>query len=332
MKISCQACRSALVETTVESDELERPYEVCWTCAERLGTRSLRPLGWYNLACSHGQSQYLLHDDFYDDDGAACQPEGDVVDAELFPAPTLEAVSGDIEGLLDYVSTRRIIEGPVIEALSCHNHESILRSLQMRLASKPSLEVRSIAYEICARVLGRTAEGWVREEWKSFSPTLLFDLAQASAACLPSQEGYGLVLNALTGVPSKDLVRAAAALSWFRSAATLDWLDHNVSYPFVDDWGRVAAMSHLTWERVAKWLAFGRPLSLVALDALLACWHYSTPILNQFAPKLLAPAPVKEMTTVLERYLISDPVPRVRKGIASIVGNWEQICEPRPDI
>lgn len=328
----CQACRSAPVETAVESDEPQQPFRVCRACARRLQTFSLRPLEWYNLASLHGPRQFLLHHDFYDEDGTACQPEEEIVDAELFPAPTLEEVSVDVEHLLDYAGTKWFIEGPLVEALSRHRKESVLRSLQTRVASQPGLELKGLAYEICAKVLGTTAEEWIRREWESSPPALLFSLAEASAACLPRAEGYSLVVSALAGVPTKELVYAAAALSWFRSAAALDWLEQNISDPLLDDWGRLAAVSDLNWERVAKWLAAGRPLSLVALDALIACRHYNTPLLKRFAPRLLEPAPVDEMDAALNAYLGSDPAPRVRKAVAAIVGHWEQICQVQPNI
>ncbi len=331
-RISCQACRSAPIETIVESDEAQQPFQVCRACARRLETLSLRPLEWYNLASIHSPYQFLLHDDFYDEDGTACQPEEKVVNAELFPAPTLEEVSDDIERLLDYARTRWFIEEAVIEFLSRQSKDSILRSLQMRVVSNPNLDVKGFAYEICAKVLGKTAEEWIRKEWESFTPALLFPLAEASSACLPLEEGYNFVVNALADLSPKERVREAVALSWFRSEATLDWIEQNVSDPLLDDWGRLAAVSNLKWERIAKWLASGRPLSLVALDALIACWNYNTPILKRLAPKLLEPASGVEMTFVLERYLESDSAPRVRKAVASIIGNWKRICEPPSDI
>src|SRR6185295_2208136 len=94
---SCEACKAAQVQSIVESDDPTSPFAVCSACAHRLRTFSLRPLEWYNLVCSHSPYEFLLHDDFFDDDGTACQPEEDVVDAELFPAPTLEAVVGNVE-------------------------------------------------------------------------------------------------------------------------------------------------------------------------------------------------------------------------------------------
>ena len=331
-QIPCQACRSAPVETTIESGESRNAFQVCGACAHRLRTFSLRPLEWYELAVIQGPSQFLLHEDFYDQDGTACQPEEDVVDADLFPAPTLEEVSGDVERLLDYARTRWSVERVVVEALGRHSKESVLRSLEMRVALNPNLEVKALAYEVCAEVLGVAAEEWIRAEWASFTPGVLDPLANASAACLPNDEGHGRVVNALAKIPSKELFREAGALSWFRSEANLDWIERNISDPLLDDWGRLASLSNLKWERIVKWLASGRPLSLVALDALIACWHYNSTVLERFAPKLIEAAPVNEMNAVLNQYLESDSAPRVRKTIALIVSNWEQICQPQADI
>lgn len=329
-QISCQACKSTPVETIVESDNPQQPFQLCRACAYRLETMSLRPLEWYNLASIHSPFQFLLHDDFYDEDGTACQPDEDVVDAELFPAPTLEEISDDVERLLDYARTRWFIEEPIVEALSRHSKDAVLHSLQIRVTANPSLDSKGFAYEICAKVLGRTAEEWIRKEWEWFAPALLFSLAEASASCLPGEEGYNLVVNALAEVPRKELARAAAALSWFRSESTLDWIEQNISDPLLDDWGRLAAVSNLKWERMSKWLASGRPLSLIALDALVSCWHYDTPALRQFAPKLLEPVSIEEMTATLEKYSNGDSVPRVRNAVESVTNNWDRICKSRP--
>jgi hypothetical protein len=49
-------------------------------------------------------------------------------------------------------------------------------------------------------------------------------------------------------------------------------------------------------------------------------------------PKLLEPAPIDEMNAALNEYLDRDSAPRVRKAIAAIVSNWDQICNSRLDI
>lgn len=82
------------------SDEQKQPYELCHQCHEKLLTYSLRPIEWYNLAVLHSPKQFLLHDDFYGEDGQAFQLEEDDVITKSEKAPTLQAVRCDLVSLL----------------------------------------------------------------------------------------------------------------------------------------------------------------------------------------------------------------------------------------
>jgi len=69
-------------------------------------THSLRPGEWYNLSSVHGCFNELLSDACYDGkDGTALDPAEEVVDADLFPCPTLHEVSSSPERLLTYILT-----------------------------------------------------------------------------------------------------------------------------------------------------------------------------------------------------------------------------------
>lgn len=54
----------------------------------------------------HSPNKFLLHDDFYDEDGEACQSEEDVIVTNKDKAPTLKNVRNDLESLLDFSITR----------------------------------------------------------------------------------------------------------------------------------------------------------------------------------------------------------------------------------
>jgi hypothetical protein len=97
----CEVCETAASDATEPSGDEAAPYHLCSACHRRLLARALRPIEWYNLAKRHGWWQYLLHDDFYDDDGAASQPECDVESPNLYPEPALDAVANDPEAPLD---------------------------------------------------------------------------------------------------------------------------------------------------------------------------------------------------------------------------------------
>lgn len=62
-----------------DTDEPTQPYQLCQPCHKRLLNNSLRPIEWYQLAVLHSPKQFLLHDDFYRDDGQAFLSEGDVI-------------------------------------------------------------------------------------------------------------------------------------------------------------------------------------------------------------------------------------------------------------
>jgi len=102
----CEACERASAETVESCDDPNEPYHLCTACFKLLHARALRPAEWYNLAKRHGWYQFLLHDDFYDDDGTAIQPQVAVERPRDFPAPSLAAVAHASGQLLDYSITR----------------------------------------------------------------------------------------------------------------------------------------------------------------------------------------------------------------------------------
>ena len=69
--VTCEACRHAPATERITHDDPVHPYAVCDPCARRLMSLALRPREWLHLAALHGANKFLLHDDFYDDDGTA---------------------------------------------------------------------------------------------------------------------------------------------------------------------------------------------------------------------------------------------------------------------
>lgn len=323
----CESCHDLPVKSIVTSDEPEHPYHLCQGCAHRLTTFSLRPLEWFRLAALHGPSQYYLSDDFYFYNGIAQAPRETVLSPELFPAPTLEQAMENLETLIDYAMTQHhlLLEDETLNALGRQNKQMLLASLQKRVVNTQSVEIEAQSYEICAAVLERDAENWIRSRWEVYHPVTFFALSVASATCLPFEEGFHRVVERLEAMPQKEMRVACSVLAYFRTEKTLDWLEAHVSSPVTDSWGKLAAVSQLSWRRVATWLDRGRPLSLVALDALKACGRYDTPLLKKFTPKLLEPSTKETMTAKLEQYAIQDAVPRIKQNVTTIINSWESI-------
>lgn len=286
----------------------------------------MRPLEWFNLAAIHGPLEYWLRSDLYHDRGIAEQAAEPVADSDLYPSPSLPQLIADRERLIDYAMTEYFLHDDVVQALSGHDKTALLVSLQARVAATRNQTIIAQAYEICARVVGRVAEDWIRAQWQS--PHLLFALAEASAACLPPDEGLEQVMRALDALSPRERGAVCEALYWFKSPRTLDWIETHVSDidPWTASaWGRLAATSYLTWDRVGRWLAAGRPLSLIALDALRACGRWDTLLVRHPAPRLRDPASREQMTQVVRAYAKQDATPRVERDVAWIVTHWNSI-------
>lgn len=111
-----------------------------------------------------------------------------------------------------------------------------------------------------------------------------------------------------------ELRERKAALLWFRSPAVLDWIEINAPRANVtEDWGRLAALSDLSWSRVQTWLARGRPLSLIALDALAECIPRpgQAPIVKLLEPKLKGCTHRSMVKVALETCMAADSAHRV---------------------
>jgi hypothetical protein len=117
-------------------------------------------------------------------------------------------------------------------------------------------------------------------------------------------------LGALNGSRKRD---SMYCLSYFHSAEALDWIEQNVFDPVTEAWGGLAAASELDWPRVENWLHFGRPLSLVAIDALAAISRPRNPLLRDHCPQLHEPPTCYRFKQALLDYAERDNVPRVRQ-------------------
>jgi hypothetical protein len=318
----CEACERLPADKVEPCDNPRSPYLLCPACLVRIHARALRPIEWYNLAKRHGWYQHLLHDDFYNEDGEADQPNVDVESPENFPAPTLMAVSGDPISLLDYSITRWHLKPEVITAWSALPRADVIRALVTRFSSSTNVSVRSRVLEICAACLGEYGADFVRYAWGEYPQTAeIYSLAKASVACLPIREGFDRVISALSDLDGTKKRNKMSALGYFHSPETLDWIEKNFFEPTTDSWGWLAAASHLNWPRVARWIEGGRPFSLVALDALMCIVRPQGPRMQEYKPRLHQPPSGQQLEQTLSAYARIDPVPRVQKSTTYLITN-----------
>jgi hypothetical protein len=315
---SCEACRSRRATERVEDEGAERPYRLCRACAGRLHGFALRPIEWYNLTVAHGPT-YLTCDDFYDQDGVAGLHAVPAAPDQRIPDP--ESLAGSAARLVDYVTTRYRIDARTERALRATDPDALEAEVGRRLGS--GRHAPWVAAKVCAHGLGERAGPIVRTLWQEAvgRGDHLGFLTDALIRCLPREEGLRRAFDALSAMDPLRREQQMEVLAPFRAPETLDWIEATVPGRNVRGaWGSLAARSGVGWDRLSTWLANGRPLSLVALDALLATAHaVETPGPDDLiAPGLPDPPARAELDRALAAYAARDPVPRVTQTIERI--------------
>ncbi len=320
--MNCEACGTdKRVSEWPTPDNL--PLVVCDSCAHRIKMLSLRPREWFRLAALHGRRSFLLHDDFYDDNGVADQPQEPVEAPEKHPFPTLSECAGSLQLALDVAYVKWRFPEDLIGVLSAKPLET-LALIQSTTAKRKREEIRGRALEVAALCVGPLAGDWVRAQWAEAPETALCEISQASFACLPVGEGLSRVVAALQSEPDK-LSDRISVLSCFKDESALDAIETLIRSPVVTSWGRTAAACGLSWSRTLRWLEHGRPLSLVALDALVATVDYDTPLLREREPHLIGPVDHETFRQALSRYAIKDSEPRTKKTVEKLFALADQI-------
>lgn len=317
----CQACERAPSYMAEPTEDPRSPILVCPACHPRLLACALRPREWFNLARRHGPQSALLHDDMYDEDGTACQPDEPVEDADAFPAPTLDEAAGGPASLLDFALTRWFIREALAERWRGVPPADAAAVLDERFEATTHGEIRSRILELAA-LTGADCAPMVRRAWQAWPTDVPWHaLVEATAGCLPPDEGFDLAEGVLATMSERDWRAGFGALAYFRSARTLAWIATHARDPLVDGWGFLASRSMFDWPTAKAWLSGGRPLSLVAIDALVAIAFPRTLVDQRLGLKLAAAPGERELRDALEAALAADAVPRVRQRIGALLNH-----------
>ena len=179
---------------------------------------------------------------------------------------------------------------------------------------------------VCERLLGPAAEPWLRKSKHRPLQNFAFDaFCSALDVCVPDG-GFEIATDKLANERPHQLAYFAHGLLAFDDKTKiLDWIEARLgsgNEPVVPEWGQLAALAGVRWQTINRWLDRGKPVSLVALDAIVA-WltgHVEVGMwLNCLTPRVVDTPPSATIRNRLLAHAESEGTPRVEKVVAQIV-------------
>ncbi|MFN4008177.1 MAG: hypothetical protein ACK4HE_11765 [Chitinophagaceae bacterium] len=141
-------------------------------------------------------------------------------------------------------------------------------------------------------------------------------------------EAFIIISKEISNCEDKYLNDYLTALNFIRNAKVLDWIENNIhrTTNIGLNWGHLAASSYLSLDRASKWLTSGRPLSLVALDAIMFCTTVDERLnqsiwMRKIQPKLIDNPKPEIVAVRLQEYLQTDNTHRIKTTINKIIEN-----------
>jgi hypothetical protein len=216
---------------------------------------------------------------------------------------------------------RLFIENELIEQMINYPANVWLPIFENSLPKLHSNDQMNTLFHLAGYVLKHSGADFTRKHWEKWSEETFRGLTFAAIHCLPLGEAYGLVTDKLGQMDQRERLICKFVLGWFETRMVLKWIEDNVVPPIDASWGALAARSQFDWEHCVKWLTSGRPISLVALDALGFCLTTPrAPDGHQYKPLVNPPSDVT-LRHVLENYQKVDSVVRVRRTIEFFISN-----------
>jgi hypothetical protein len=149
---------------------------------------------------------------------------------------------------------------------------------------------------------------------------------------LDKNEAFKIITAEIDNCENRYLHEYITALNFIRYEKVLDWIELN-SHRIINvtlNWGHLAASSQFNWAKADDWLSKGRPLSLIALDALMFCTTNGerlnqSPWMREIQPRLIDNPKPEIVARRLKEYLTVDKVPRTDAVVEQIIKNIFEI-------
>ncbi|REG82112.1 hypothetical protein [Winogradskyella sediminis] len=147
-----------------------------------------------------------------------------------------------------------------------------------------------------------------------------------------TKDAFELITSELNECEDKYLTEFMAPLNFLKYEPVLDWVEQNADRVknVTQDWGHLSASSNFSWKRAEKWLEIGRPLSLIALDAIMFCTTRGERLnqslwMRELNPKLTDNPKLDRIANGLKQYIEKDSVPRTKNAVSRIINDIFEI-------
>jgi len=283
---------------------------------------------WYRLARIVGPNVFWLHDDLYDDSGFPDQPHAEI-DRATYNKYRYKRGGPytNVESFLDDLLTRFILFDEEIVLPDTIDLRDIERALFREIEKTTVDEFRYKSYQIM-RCLPST-EG-IRTFLKNRWATDLNEHWGAIARCVikdfSHDESSALLTKSLVEEDWRYPHDKLHVLSDYQCGLGIDILEEVIKkrdIPLLYGLGAIIRSCNPTWKRLKSMILAGRPMSLLALDAL---WIEDSPQYSRyFNGRELSRITFKksDLKETLARCLESDSAPRVKDAVENTMKKYD---------
>lgn len=222
-------------------------------------------------------------------------------------------VPTDVLGLLRFLS-EEIDRPPSDSELESLGRFTVSERLDAaeRLMGEQKRGIRGVTLGVVARSVGLAGARWFQGLDGDFE---VGSFVRAAALALPEEEAFEMALSLK---PVDPLAYAPVA-----GERLLDWIEAEPPTP-MSVWGTLVSLCSPKWTRLNDWLNRGRPLSLIALDAMQqslapddAPWQLSQ-------ETHIVDLPVAAALKAVADYGARDNVPRTQRAVAVITASLRE--------
>ncbi len=212
------------------------------------------------------------YDSLYDEEYEEIRTlDGNIVSTETLRNTDFESIKNDLPLLICLAFVKYEPDSEVIKYLQGFDKLEVFHRTIEMVHFYPDLAYR--AYNILGEAVGHVAAEWLKTQWAKSEDHDLRFFAKPFIQCLGVDAAFEIITKEIEQTDIGNIGSELEELLLFKDDRVLDWIESvsNRVTTIKTQWGHLTAGSNFSWQRAKKWLSYGRPLSLIALDALMFC-------------------------------------------------------------